>query len=258
MRQTTIKKTAGNHSTLKTMRILEVLGSSGQPMRLLDIAEAAEVNVSTALRFINSLIECGYVFQEKATQKYMLTLKVISLWDQSNFYNQMKFILRDVLVELAASCNESVCLAINQDNEVIYLDVVDGPSRILKATQKIGHRAPLYCTGVGKLHLLNYNSRDLQQLFGSGMAKLTENTLTTLPDLLGELDRIKDEKWAIDNEECEPGLRCVAAPIMDKNGKVIAALSVTGPTGRITENRIDDIRQITQEAAAKAAKLLGY
>jgi DNA-binding IclR family transcriptional regulator len=258
MNSSTTKKTAGNQSAVKTMNILEALSKTEQPMRLLDIANSTSMNTSTTLRFLNALIDCGYVYQEHDTQKYMLTLRVVSLADNANIYNRMKAILREVLVELAYTCNESVCLAVNQSKEVLYLDVVDGPSRILKATQRIGHKAPLYCTGVGKLMMLNYSPRELKEITELGMEKLTDNTITSYSDLRIELKTIRNNMWAMDNEECEPGLQCVAAPILDSDGYVIAALSVTGPTGRFTSDRIEDIKNNTLTAAKKAASLLGY
>jgi DNA-binding IclR family transcriptional regulator len=255
---TSTKKTSNNQSAVKTMKILEVLADYSQPMRLYDLAKTAKMNASTALRFLNSLIECGYVYQIKDTQKYMLTLKIVSLADGTNVYNRMTSILKDILIDLANKCNESVCLAINQNDQVVYLDAVDGPSRILRATQRIGHRAPLYCTGVGKLMLLDYSEEALDSLADKGMEKLTENTITTLPDLKLELDKIEKNKYAIDDEECEHGLRCIAAPIMSKKNKVVAAISVTGPSGRITDERIAEIKGTVMQAAKRAASLLGY
>lgn len=255
---TSRKKTSSNQSAVKTMNILEALAESGQPMRLLDLAKATNMNTSTTLRFLNSLIECGYVFQNPDTQKYMLTLRIVSIADSSNVLSRMKDILRDVLTQLAYDCNESVCLAVNQENEVLYLDVVDGPSRILKATQRIGHNAPLYCTGVGKLMLLDYSPEQLKSIANKGMEKLTENTITTLKGLKIELEKIKLNMYAIDNEECEYGLRCIAAPIFNKNDEIIAALSVTGPSGRLTDHKIDEIRGAVTNAAEKASSLLGY
>jgi DNA-binding IclR family transcriptional regulator len=255
---TSAKKTAGNQSAVKTMKVLEVLADYSQPMRLFDLAKAAKMNASTALRFLNSLIDCGYVYQIKDTQKYMLTLKMMSLSDTTNVYNKMASILKDVLIDLAHECNESVCLAVNQDDQAVYLDAIDGPSRILRATQRIGHSAPLYCTGVGKLMLLDYTDNEIASLTAEGMEKLTDNTITTLPDLKKELEIIKHQEYAIDNEECEPGLRCIAAPIMDNKNKIVAALSVTGPSGRITDERIAEIKGTVMQAAKRAANLLGY
>ena len=255
---TSTKKTSNNQSAVKTIKILEVLADYRQPMRLFDLAKTAKMNASTALRFLNSLIECGYVYQIKDSQKYMLTLKIISLSDGTNVFNRMKSILKDILTDLAHKCNESVCLAINQDNRVVYLDAIDGPSRILKATQRIGHNAPLYCTGVGKLMLLDYSQDDLAALADKGMERLTEHTITTLPDLKKELEKIEKNMYAIDNEECEPGLRCIAAPIIDNKNKVVAAISVTGPSGRLTDSRIEEIKSELISASKQAAKLLGF
>lgn len=252
------KKTTSNQSAVKTMNILETLAESGEPMRLLDLSKATNMNASTTLRFLNSLKECGYVFQNADTQKYMLTLRIVSIADSSNILSRMKTILRDILIKLAHDCNESVCLAVNQDNEVLYLDFVDGPSRILKATQRIGHRAPLYCTGVGKLMLLDYSFEQLKLIADKGMIKLTDNTITTLQGLKRELDEIKINKYAFDNEECENGLRCVAAPIFNNHNKVIAALSVTGPSGRLTDEKMAEIKKIVIASAIKSSKLLGY
>jgi len=141
----------------------------------------------------------------------------------------------------------------------MYIDAVDGPDNMLKTLQRIGKRAPLHCTGVGKLMLLNYDHAKLDTLIEKyGLISMTPNTITNKDDLLAELRKVSENDFALDDEECELGARCLAAPIRDYTGNVIAAISVSGPTNRMTMKKIDEFKTYILEIACNISKALGY
>ncbi len=228
-----------NQSAEKTMRIIEFLAECRRPMRLLDIAANLELNTSTTLRFINTLAALGYVGQEPATSKYFLTYRICSISNKIYSKTGLRDIVSPYLKELAVKARESVCLAVEQNRQVVYIDVADGPDQMVKGMQRIGNIAPLHCTGIGKLLLLNYTENELEELIAEkGLIKYTEHTITTKEKLLKELEQVKKAGYAFDNEECELGARCVAFPIYDFTQKIIAGFSITGPVNRITEEFI--------------------
>jgi DNA-binding IclR family transcriptional regulator len=170
----------------------------------------------------------------------------------------MREVVRPFLEVLARKFGESTCLAISQDAFVVYIDVVDGPDHILQALQRIGKIAPLHSTCVGKCLLLDYTEGQISKLVGKGLTALTKNTIKGENELLTELSKVRRQNYGEDNEECEIGVRCVAAPIRDYSGKVVAAISTSGPTHRLTSDKIKLIRVEMLATAQNISKRLGY
>ena len=130
---------------------------------------------------------------------------------------------------------------------------------MIKTMQRIGNRAPMHCTGVGKLLLLNHKESYIDKMIEKkGLQKFTDNTITTKRELLKELETVRKQGYAFDNEECEIGARCISLPVRDFSGKVVAGISVTGPIFRmdeiINEKNIEYLKQVALEASRK----LGY
>lgn len=245
-----------NQSAEKTMRIIEFLADSGRPMRLMDIAANLDLNTSTTLRFINTLSALGYVEQEAATSKYYLTYRICSISNKIYSKTSLRDIVSPYLKELAKKAGESVCLAVEQSRQVVYIDVADGPDQMVKGMQRIGNIAPLHCTGIGKLLLLNYTEPELDELIAQkGLTGYTQNTIISKVGLIEELKKVKENGYAFDNEECEIGARCIAFPIYDFTHKIIAGFSITGPINRITDVFIKEqlpvLSAISKEISAK-------
>lgn len=248
-----------NQSVEKVFQIIEIMAHSREPLRLQEIAMKVEMPASTTLRLINTLMSCGYANQDSNTLKYSLSLKFMQIGSFVSSQTSIRDIAHPHLLELSKKCKESVCLAIEQDMEVVYLDVIDGPDGILKITQRIGKIAPMHSTGVGKLMLLNYDLKQLGNMItAKGLVALTPNTITTKDELLKELEKIKDQGYALDNEECELGARCLSAGIKDYTGKNIAGISVSGPTTRMTMDYIDAIKNTVMDTAKKISEMLAY
>ncbi len=253
-----MKSAKRNQSVEKMLTIVETMAGARGPMRLQDIAAAAELPASTALRFLVTLMGRGYVTQDRETLRYCLTLRLCHLADLVKGQVSIREAARPHLVSLAARCGESTCLAIEQDRTVVYVDVVEGPDSMLRTLQRIGRRAPLHSTGVGKVLLADWTPEAVGRLVAeAGLEALTPRTLTRLDGLLAELDRVRRTGFAVDNEECEQGVRCVAAPVRDFTERVVASVSVTGPSTRMSEAKIEAIRPVLAEAALEISRRLG-
>lgn len=258
-RRMTNKKTQTNQSSEKLMSIIELLADAQEPMRLLDISERLEMNNSTALRFLNSMVKCGYVLQNPETLKYYLSYKICTIANKVSAKTNIRDIAVPFLKDISRMFGESVCLSIEQDMKVVYIDVVEGPDQMIRSMQRIGNMAPLHCTAVGKLFLTQYDYRQIDRLVEIvGLQKFTPNTLTSKQQLIKAVVDVKDKGYALDEEECEIGARCVGVPIRNYTGKIVACVSVTGPTTRLTNefiiSRIDDLKNVTNEISG----LLGY
>lgn len=248
-----------NQSVEKVLQIIEVMTREKGPMRLQDVALKAEMHPSTTLRMLNTLLVYGYVNQDPQSLRYSLSLKFAQIGSLVCEQVNLRDIAHPLLVELSQRCQESGCLAIEEDMEVVYTDVVDGPDSMLKIMQRIGKRAPMHSTGVGKLLLLNYSNRQLGEYIATkGLPALTPNTIVTREALTSKLDEIRAQGYALDDEECELGARCVAAPIRDFSGKIVAAISVSGPLSRMSMERIEVVAPVVMQTAAKISNLMAY
>jgi DNA-binding IclR family transcriptional regulator len=248
-----------NHSTDKVLSILEYLANIGEPVRLQTLAIDLGLNASTASRFLMSLEKNGYVKQEEETRKYMLTLKLCTLSRKLLSNNNMVIYAKPFLKRLSALFKEVSCLSVEQDMSVVYIATHDGPDNMLKTFSYIGKRAPMHCTGSGKLLLTNYTDEQLiEYLRIKGHIKPTEHTINTYKELKNELKQIQKQNYSVDNEECEIGMHCVAIPIRNYTGTIVAGLSVTGPSARMPFQKIQDNLPVLFQVSKQLSIILGY
>jgi DNA-binding IclR family transcriptional regulator len=253
------KKPQLNLSTDKVLSILEYLANAGKPVRLQTIAADLGLNNSTVSRFLMSLERNGYVHQEQETRRYMLTMKLCSLTRKLLSNNNLVNYAKPFLEHLSELFMEVSCLSVEQDMSVVYVATHDGPDNMLKSFSYIGKRAPMHCTGSGKLLLTNYTDGQLAEyLRFKGDIKPTKNTITTYKELKNELKLIQERNYSIDDEECEIGMRCVAIPIRNYSGAIVAGLSVTGPSVRMSFQKIKDNLPNLFAASRELSILLGF
>lgn len=247
-----------NQSAEKVMATLEFLANTNEPMRLVDISKGLHMNASTTLRFINTLVLLGYIAQEESSSKYFLTYKLCSISNKIYTNSSIREIVSPYLKRLANQIQESACLAIEQNKQVVYIDVAEGPNQMVQSMNRIGNIAPLHSTGIGKILLLNYSEKEIDQLIlEKGLVKLTENTIVDKASLLNELCLIKDRGYAFDNEECEIGARCISFPIYDFTNKIVAGFSITGPTHRLCDSFIENHLPLLKQTSIEISKKLG-
>ncbi|MCI8623957.1 MAG: IclR family transcriptional regulator [Provencibacterium sp.] len=255
------KLTRSNQSSEKLLLVLEKMAELGQPLRLQDIAQSAGLNPSTALRFVGALERRGYVYQDPQTQRYCTTMKICVLSNRvlANMNNNVRDLSRSILRNLSCLFGEAACMSVEQDMQALYTDIQDGPDQILRSTRRIGSIAPLHCTGAGKLMLTNYSSAELDHYIESkGLPRFTSRTLCTREELAAELENIRRQGYACDNEECELGVRCVAVASRDDTGRVSHCFSVTGPCARLTDDKIQAHLPTMCDMAYRLSRLLGY
>ncbi|MCI8726226.1 MAG: IclR family transcriptional regulator [Hungatella sp.] len=252
-------KTPGIQSGEKTLSVLEYMILKQEPVRLLDIAKDLRMTNTTATRYLNTLMNKGYVEQNPSTLMYSATFKIVALANHLSNHRDLKQIARPYLEQLTRIFGESTNIAVEQNMSSVYIDVIRETNSSLMAIQYVGNAAPMHCTGNGKLLLLNYSDEELEQfIMKKGLPRFTENTYVTKESLKQELERIRQRGYAYDEEERELGIRCLAFPVFDARGRIIAGMSVTGPKGRmkdeILDKRLEDFRQIALEVSRK----LGY
>lgn len=213
------------------------------------MAEYLGINRSSTHRLLVTLERHGYVAQDPNTDKYQLGMRVFEAG--AVVLNQMSFraAARPHIEYLARETGEVVHLAVENGNQCVYIDKVEGIQHIPMGSQ-LGWRRPLYCTGIGKALLANLPDQRIEQyLKDTKLLPLTPQTITDTNALRAELIRIRATGIAYDREEIEQSLSCVAAVVRGTNGQLVGAISVAGPTTRMNEEEVKRIKQLVLGAA---------
>lgn len=246
-------------SLVKALRILELLAEGGQPTyTLTELSRGLRLHVSTVHRLLVNLVRQGFVDSDPATGGYRLGFRVLRMGlkvlDQLDFRRVADPLLR----QLNRQTEESVHLAILQGDRAISIEKFGNPQP-MGLTAPLGGVLPLHCSGVGKA-LLAFQPDDRAMTFAetAGLERYTPHTITSSAQLRKELAHIRQEGYSVDNEEAVEGLRCVAAPIFDHTGRVIAAFSVAGPATRVTSARVAALSKLVKETSRQISYRLGY
>ena len=239
----------------KVLRILEMLHDSPAGLQLKDVAEKTAINKSTAYRFLTHLHHEGYLFRDTAGA-YAIGVRLARLGLGQSYHTTVRRISRPVLEELARVTEETVSLALLDGREVLYLDVIES-AHTFRQVYRIGMRYPLHCTALGKAMLAYYPDREREYLIsGINFKRFTPHTITRAATLRRELALTRRRGYSLDDEEVYLGSRCIAAPILDSSDRAVAALSVSGPTTRVTREKVSTFGVAARKAVAEVSKAL--
>jgi len=253
------KASISNQSSDKLLQLVEFLSEQEEPLRLLDIARQTGMNQSTASRFLSALKNRGYVAQNSQNGKYSLTYKICRIANNVSSRMDTRHVSLPYLRELSKVFGCTSNLVVEYDLSVMYLEVVAGPRQMLVPLQRIGIVAPLHCTSGGKLLLTEFSEEKFQELLRlKGLPKYTNRTITNEDALRHEVEEARRLGYAFDNEECELGTRCVAAPLRDFSGRIVGAVSVNGPIVRMTDDYIQQKLPHLISIAGEISAHLGY
>ena len=162
-------------------------------------------------------------------------------------------VARPYIEELVEKCDETVDLGVYDKNEVVFVDKKES-TRSVRMVSSIGKRLPLHCTGTGKALLAFLPESEIDKVISRGLARYTDNTITTPEDLRRELAKIRTDGYAVDRQEFEMGVKCVGAPVLDPDGRAVAAISIAGPAARITDERIPSLAEMVKAAADRISR----
>lgn len=249
--------TEGLKSLRKAIRILECFSLQEPRLPLTDIARKVGLPLSTAHRILTTLRTVGIVEQEGDRDLYRLGLKLLELGSMVLANMEVHREALPCIEELVRETGETVHLGVFDGSQVVSIEKMDSPHG-LASNITIGKGAPAYCTGVGKALLAHQPDSAVEYVCRLGLAKHTRQTITDPERLRRELAQIRAQGYAVDNMEHQPDVRCVAVPIRDHSGRVVASLSVSGPATRIPKDRIPTLAVRVREVAAKLSARLGY
>ena len=237
----------------KTTRILELLAER-DGLGVTEIALHTAMAKATTYRFLATLQQLGYIRQDRATERYSLTLKLFELGSLVRARRSLADEVRPTLQAVADKTGETVHLAMLEAGHLVYVVKIES-QRTLKVSMqsRIGSAAPVYCTGLGKAMLAGLAPDQVERILAqTELVAHTPNTLTDTAAIERELATIRAQGYAIDNEEHELGVTCIAAPVVDHSGTAVAAVSVSMPSIRVTTEAFERYRA---EIAAAAKTL---
>lgn len=247
----------GLKSLRKAIRVLECFSLQEPRLPLTDIARKVGLPLSTAHRILTTLRTVGIVEQEGDRDLYRLGLKLLELGSMVLANLEVHREALPCIEELVRETGETVHLGVFDGSQVVSIEKMDSPHG-LASNITIGKGAPAYCTGVGKALLAHQPDSAVEHICRLGLAKHTRQTITDPQRLRRELAQVRAQGYAVDNMEHQPDVRCVAVPIRDHSGRVVASLSVSGPATRIPKDRISTLAVRVREVAAKLSTRLGY
>ncbi len=245
-------------SVERTLDIVEALSSNRTGIGVTELSKALNLHKSTVHRLLTTLMVRKYVEQDSESGKYRLSVKLFELGNAVLSKLNMRAHALPYLRELRERCRETVQLAIVDQNEVLYIDVLESPEKIGVKAQ-IGERAPLYCTASGKAWLAGLpDERFYEVMRGMEMKSRTPATLTTLDQLKEQISVAKELGVARDNGEYDPDMRGVAGAIKNYRGRVIACISVAVPASRFSDQSFNELAKSVKDTADKISYSVGY
>jgi len=214
------------------------------------------LNRTGSHRFLATLRELGYV-EKNQDGWYQLTFKILELGMKMANRFEIRRVARSYMQELSLAFRETVNLGFRDGLEILHLDKIDS-LEILRMDSPVGSRAPAYCTALGKACLAFLPEKELDTLLNDVKLKPHgPNTITSKRKLRQELAKIRNQGYAIDDEELTYGLRCVAAPIFDHTGLPRYSISVAGPAMRLTEKRMQQIQKTVKKVCSELSRRIG-
>ena len=239
-------------SLAKGLKILNLLEHARQGMGTTEVAAQLEIDKSSASRLLHTLAKYGFVEQDAVTARYLLGPQLVTLGQHLLNRITLRDHARPYLRQLVDKTGECAHLAILAQEQALYIDQV-GSTAALRVESEIGTLSPLYCTALGKTLLAFGDS-----LVPDELVPFTHRTLTDRGALESQLAQTIGRGYAIDDEEYNYGVRCVASPVYDHNRVVVGAIGISGPAGRVTLERIDEFGVVVKDVAASLSSRLGY
>ena len=242
----------------RALAILEILSTQGPDLSLGEISDKLELHKSTAHRLIMVLERHKFIERNSVSGRYRLGLKLFELGTKAVSQLDLRERARPFLERLVLETSETVHLCVLDDSEVVYLDKIE-PERSVRMACSVGRRNPIHCTAVGKAIMAYLPAGEVEAIIRRhGMKAMTANTITNFFELKKELSAIKQRGYSIDDEEIEEGVRCVGCVVRNFSGEPLAAISVSGPAFRVTQEKVADLAIAVMAAARGLSAGLGF
>lgn len=240
------------------LRVLEAFSAAKPELSLVEIATAVGLDKSTTFRFVYTLEALGFLERDPHNKRYHLSLKALRLGFTALRSLDVVEVARPYLKTLSQQTGEATSMAIRDGTEIVYVLRVS-PMKIVNLNLHLGSLLPVHCTSMGKVQLIDLSSDAVADLLGKGpYAALTRHTITSLSALNKELAQIRQNGFAVNDEELTIGLRSVAAPIRNDEGQIVAACNISAASARVSRTDLEGpLAQMVLDSANLISNALG-
>ncbi|KAA2267014.1 IclR family transcriptional regulator [Solihabitans fulvus] len=240
----------------RVLAVFDLLAERG-PLSFSDICEALELPKSSTHNLLHTMVIRGYLDRDPQQKAFRLGVRVWQVAQHCTDVEHLRRLLRPLMERLVERTEETVQLATLDGVSAVYLEIVESPHP-MKLTSKVGSRLPAHASAVGKVLLAHLPAGEAgARLAGADLVRMTDRTLTTVDALLRDLALTRQRGYGLDMEEFVIGCRCVAMPVRNADGTVIAALSVSIPTPRYSRETAAAARAELAATVAEAERLIG-
>lgn len=241
----------------KALQVLRCLGEADHPLSLGEVCRRSGLPKSTTFKYLRTLRESGFAAHDADTDTYRIGLLLWELGQLSTDQSRVRELALPEMLKLHRTFDETVNLAVPDGKEAVYLEMIES-TRSLRMQARLGARDPLYSTAVGKAILSALPADAWRRRVPHQLVTRTPATITTIAALRKELERTRERGFAVERGENEPDASCVAAPILDRRGQVVAAISISAPDTRLDDALLTRIARAVVEAGHTASRRLGH
>ena len=245
-------------SLQRALGVLEVVANNHAPIGSTEISRKVGLHPSTTYHLLQTLTSLGYLAQDDRTREYYIGSKVFQVaavaWNEANLLK----LAAPALAEVAHHTGETSHLSLITQREVTVIHKVEGRDPIT-VSARVGYPSPAHCTANGKILLATFPKDQLKEFLSENeLRPFTPNSVVSIEHLERELSRVRSQGYAVDNQEFKVGLRCIGAPLRNFTGQVIAAIGISGPAWRLTEERTPELAEYLTSVARHLSRGLGY
>lgn len=241
----------------KLFQVIETLADNG-PMGIMELSNSLGFHKSTTHRLVTSLQCMGYIRQDEESLKYALSLRFLQIGSKILDQTNVATLIHPLIRKLSEKTGETVHLVRREETEAVYIDKVESGVGSIRMASRVGNRIPLYCSGVGKALMAEMENDEIKNIWDSSeIQQLTPKTIVTFDALMERIEEIRADGVAIDDEENEEGVRCIAVSLGDYHKVPVYALSISAPVHRMTDERMSELKTLVLECKQDVEKLLG-
>lgn len=257
------KKEASEYLIQSVVHAFDVLNifimSNEKELGVTTLSSRLKLPKNNIFRLLSTLSYQGYIQQNPATGNYRLGLRCFELGQSCLRRMGLVSQAHEILDALAAKTMETVYLSVCDHEEVIYVDMIE-TSRPVRIIPMLGRRAPIFSTSAGKVQIAYKSPEEILKILKEvGLKGLTKNSIISEVEMLRHLELVRNQGYAIDNEEFEEDVKCVAAPIRDYTENVVAGVCISGPTHRLANERVEkELVPLIKKAALEISRRIGY
>ena len=245
-------------SLVKALSIVEHVGILPGGCTLTEISKQLHIGKSTVHRLLSTLMDHDFVWLDPISSRYILGARILQLSDQLSHQSILIRYGDPILAQMARASGETCNLGVLDGGEVLYL-IMKESKHPLRMAGQVGKRLPAHCTALGKALLSDASKKDLTEFLG-GRANLsmpTAKSISTVSEFYEEVSKVRQTGVAFDDEELYPGVYCVASPVRDHLGRIVAAVSISYPKNRVDSKRLHEFKSILLESASELSSRLG-